>query len=909
MFLALFVVLSVLFCGIYLPGQVLFSNDGPLGRLMSECHQLPGRFAGCWEDLSSVGLRALSAAPNISYTLQFLLGPIWFAKLYAIIALVILGFGAWCFFRQSGLSPVACVLGGIAAALNSSFFSVACWGVASHTITVGLTFFALAALADVTSPRRWLRVVLAGFAVGMGVSEGADVGALFSLLVAAYVVYFALVREGSRIQNIASGLGRTILVAGCAAVLGAEAITGLVSTDIEGVVGMEQDAKTHAARWNWATQWSLPKREVLALAVPGLFGYRMDTKDGGAYWGGVGRDLNWDGYRPESGEKPPKGFKRFSGGGSYAGAVVLLFAFWGATQALRFGNSSFKSTERRLLWFWIVVALVCLLLALGRFFEPLYRLVYMLPYFSTMRNPVKFLNIFSFAIVVLFAYGVESLWRTRMQPATHGGQAHWSGLTRWWSKGTRFDKRWLVGCLVVLGLSVLGWWIYSANSISLQSYMKSAQVDEDAVPDIAAFSIRQVGWFVLFFGLGTGLLALFLSGAFAGRRAGWGTVFLGLLVAADLGRANLPWILYWNYPQKYATNPIIDELRDKPYTHRVCFLPFNPPPQVALFSKVYQSEWLPHLFSYYNIQTIEVVQMSRLPEDLVAFEKMFHPQTQEEFSRMLSRLWQLTNNRYLLGAAGFVDALNQRIDPAHRPFRIVERFALEPRPGILHPERVDELTAVIRPDGPYALVEFSEALPRAKLYGSWIVNTNAQAALNLVASPSFDPNQSVIVSGGLPAAAINAGTNQNTGTVDFASYDSKNIVLKSQASTPSVLLLNDHFDLHWKVQVDGQTATLLRCNSIMRGVYLEPGAHTVEFHFRPPMGPLYVSVAAIGIAVLLLGIVMVGEYRAARPVEKPREVPARPQPSAAPVREAVAAGVGGSGGKRKAESRKEKQRR
>jgi hypothetical protein len=45
-------------------------------------------------------------------------------------------------------------------------------------ISVGMIFFALAALADTSSPARWLRVVLAGLAVGMAVTEGADIGAL-----------------------------------------------------------------------------------------------------------------------------------------------------------------------------------------------------------------------------------------------------------------------------------------------------------------------------------------------------------------------------------------------------------------------------------------------------------------------------------------------------------------------------------------------------------------------------------------------------------------------------------------------------------------------------------------------------------------------------------------------------------
>ena len=42
--------------------------------------------------------------------------------------------------------------------------------------------------------------------------------------------------------------------------------------------------------------WACPRRraiieiEALRVLIPGLFGYRMDTPDGGAYWGAVGEN-------------------------------------------------------------------------------------------------------------------------------------------------------------------------------------------------------------------------------------------------------------------------------------------------------------------------------------------------------------------------------------------------------------------------------------------------------------------------------------------------------------------------------------------------------------------------------------------------------------------------------------------
>jgi hypothetical protein len=63
------------------------------------------------------------------------------------------------------------------------------------------------------------------------------------------------------------------------------------------------------------------------------------------------------------------------------------------------------------------------------------------------------------------------------------------------------------------------------------------------------------------------------------------------------------------------------------------------------------------------------------------------------------------------------------------------------------------------------------------------------------------------------------------------------------------------------VRVDGQPATLLHCNYIMRGVYLTPGAHRVEFRFQPPFRTLYITLAALGLGLLLVGFVTVSSFR------------------------------------------------
>ncbi len=283
--------------------------------------------------------------------------------------------------------------------------------------------------------------------------------------------------------------------------------------------------------------------------------------------------------------------------------------------------------------------------------------------------------------------------------------------------------------------------------------------------------------------------------------------------------------------------------------------------QFSLFSQLYDIEWKQQLFQYYNIQSLDIVMNPRAREDQIAFETaLFFDRTTNTLHRV-TRRWQLTNTRYLLGAAGFLDVLNQQIDPVQQRFRIAARFDIAPKPGISSPTGLDELTAVIKPDGQYAVFDFTGALPRAKLYANWQVSTNDQATLTNLASAEFDPAQTVFVAEPLPAPGPGSVTNQNAGTVEFTSYAPKRIVLQAKAGIPSVLLLNDRFDPNWKVSVDGKPGNLLRCNYLMRGVYLQPGTHTVEFRFEPPVNTLYVSLGAVLVSVLLIGYLVLTSRR------------------------------------------------
>ena len=351
-----------------------------------------------------------------------------------------------------------------------------------------------------------------------------------------------------------------------------------------------------------------------------------------------------------------------------------------------------------------------------------------------------------------------------------------------------------------------------------------------------------------------------------------------------MGRANLPWIIHWNYKEKYevgSLNPILQFLEKDTYENRVANLPFPlPEPTLGAFLNLYNIEWLQHHFPYYNIQSFDIVQQSRMPEDLLAYKTALAATDPTTMPR-LAREWQLTSTRYLLGPAVFETPLNEQLDPAQHRFHILQRFDVLPKPGVSVTKPADlplkdvgaynlvpleQLTAVPTNNGDYALFEFTGALPRAKVYGNWLVNTNDATNLSTLGDLRFDPLKTVLVStplSGLPPA----GSGGEAGSVKYQSYESKHIVLAAKTTVPSVLLLNDKYDPNWQVTVDGKPVQLLRCNYVMRGVYLpSPGEHTVVFDFSLPHRPLYVTLAALVLGLCLCGFLLVSRQRDATAV-------------------------------------------
>lgn len=837
----LVVVLGWLFSASFRPGQAVFANDGPLGAQVSEIYKMPGAFSGIWSDLYWLGAYGGNYAPNATGVLLWLLGPLAFNKFLVPISLLLLGLAASLFFRKLGFGTAACLLGGLAAALNSNFFSNACWGLSSRGLSLAAAFLALAAVqSSLARQPPWLQLcktALAGLAIGLSVSEGGDNGALFSLFIAAFAFYSSLIQDGPMAGRLARGTLKVGLMAVFAACLAWQTVAVFFQKDVQRASVTGAAAMSKERHWAWATQWSLPKSESFRVIVPGLFGYRLDTPGGGEYWGGVGEEPGWEeGHKdPEWVKAHPGAFPRHSGAGEYAGVAVVLIALWALAHSFAIGGS-YSRTERLMIRFWGAAALIALLLSWGRH-APFYQIINALPYFSSeFRNPMKFMHPCHMALMILFAYGVQGLWRRYVEP--HGlVVAKLKG-----SAAPSFDKKTPLAFGIVVGLAMLGWMVFASSQGVLARHLTDTlAVDPAAGPAIARFSSGEVGWSVCFLILTAGCVFLIARGAFTGDRGHWATVALGVVLVLDLARADTPWIKHYDYQAKYASNGVLQVLADKPYLHRVSMPPLQWDRNYAVFQQIYAVEWLQHQFPFYNIQSLDIPQEPRMPPDKAAFR--------EALATNVVRLWELTNTRYLCGMAGnFADVLNQQFDPVQRRFRLHTRF------NFFQDDSTGNIGARLDQNGPFALIEFTGALPRAQLYYQWQANIEDRAALATLASPEFNPHQKVLVAETVPAPSPGP-TNASPGAVEFVRYAPKHIVLKAAPTAPSILLLNDRYDPNWQASVDGNPAPILRCNFTLRGVQLPPGEHTIDFSYRPSSTIFFVSLGATLFGLLLLSVV------------------------------------------------------
>jgi hypothetical protein len=570
--------------------------------------------------------------------------------------------------------------------------------------------------------------------------------------------------------------------------------------------------------WIFATNWSLPPEDTLEFVVPLIFGIDSGHPQT-PYWGRLGRSHQW--------EKSHNGLMNLRQHTVYMGVVQVVFAIFGlfsAVIALRanrrterdahaatFSSAGLPALE---LFLWFAVAILSWLLAMGRY-TPLYRLFYTLPYASLMRAPVKFLHLTGFALCVLFAAGLRAFEthfsadnpRAKAVPNKASKRAAEAHPFRLFSYACLFLG--VVAILVALCLPRFAEPLAQRWTTLFSGMLPPAYLPR--LHDQLLARMRQAFTH-------SGTLFLMLAGIF--RFAGSGKIdtkrataiclALVALVALDTARVAQPFVRVGDDSMFTAPNPVAKAIKREPGHFRSSYLLPSVPPHHMNWPRR-------NLEHYHGVNTLEPWPNGQPTPEYMKFYQAFR-------SNPL-RLYQLTSVRHILAPRQMLSQLKN-----HPAFEVWMYFALSGSSFVpADPERA-----------PYAVVFFKGALPRTAVFHSWTGEPDAMRALQRLTDPAWNPGKGVVVSS--PVDGVTSDHPPTPATI--RSYRRNRIVIETETRQDGILLLNDHFDRHWKATVNGESAPVLRCNYIMRGVRLRPGRHRIVFSYQPYQSVFRLSLVA-----------------------------------------------------------------
>ena len=132
------------------------------------------------------------------------------------------------------------------------------------------------------------------------------------------------------------------------------------------------------------------------------------------------------------------------------------------------------------------------------------------------------------------------------------------------------------------------------------------------------------------------------------------------------------------------------------------------------------------------------------------------------------------------------------------------------------------------------VLENRNVLPKAWLVPSVAETPDPQQQLAIMSQdPNFQPALVALVESAPPLTLAPFRSLASAGSARVESYGGNRIKLSAAASANCLLVLGEKYYKGWYATVDGKDAQIYPVDHVLRGVYLTPGNHTVQFDFDP----------------------------------------------------------------------------
>jgi len=764
------------------------------------CHFPP---TGSFEVLNWLGAAYLPQPLNPFSLAAVHLPPWWFFTTYTPLVATLALPAMAAFLRELELPRPAALFGGVVYAWQGDLLPFVYPGHYAYITT--WPFFAVAAWGALRAQRtrHWPCAVISGACCGLMVGLQPDRGAIASLLIAALYLAPIFSRPVTRqaLVDYLANLRHLALCTGVAALIALAPLLALFQSNIVGVklAGTADRAQTYKL----VTQFSLGPAETLTYLVPGFFGWHTNHLDG-PYWGWIGEWPDWPLIIPHQGSR------NLNYAISTTGTVATVLALIGVVLLLPgrlLGPGPL--TERQRFYGRVLLALgfLALILAWG-WHTGLYRPLFALPLMDKWRNPLKWLEMTNFALVVLSAIGAQHLLASLEAGAPEGKTKIVRRRLAWFTQGV----------LVLLGLGLLASY---PLAIVLAVVFQADGYDPLSIANMmSTMHTSLLGALVLM-----ALFCLVLRALWRpDKLRGWTLVnpwlhrlwqkmlrpehmpltlalALAALAAAQLGWVANQFIQPWSFKALTETNPLLEALRSEGNTVRVA-VPTDDP--------MLKDNLLQNQFAAMKISCLDVSAASRIPDDLNTF---FQTLDNDQ-----ARLWFLAGVK---NVAVPQQALAQmRQDPAVAAnIDHANGYTLEPTGS---------------PDLPsHALIGMKDYLAKATLVPHAEFFTADKALLKRLKDPAWNPRESVLLSRNGPPPEVMLGrfSKNVPDNVELKTYTPTKIEIEVQSAHGGYVLINDQYDPDWQVQVNGHNAPLLRADYILRAVQVPMGASTIALRY------------------------------------------------------------------------------
>ena len=343
---------------------------------------------------------------------RFLGSPYFWQELQYVLGLYGAALGMAYYCRGRGLSRLAAYGAGLLLAFSGYWCTLFSAGHLGWFLWMSLGVFAFG-LADRAvrkgKLRHWL---LLGACEAWASGYQTDLWLLFAVFTGAYFVWCCVRERKFPWKGLALSAAVFFLIG--APYIRSAFVNDLAGRDKqieEGQTVSEKDKTTvdeREKRWIFVTNWSLPPAESAEFFIPRLNGDTSCpmTLSLGARYGRGTRQYTGALGRPK--DAPAGNYRQHS---LYVGLVTCLLAVIGIVlfcASLKSGKDSASPLCKDVLFF-AVAAILCWLFSMGWYCEPVYRVIFSLPFGDYLRAPVKWHHLTEFCICVLAGYGIEGL--------------------------------------------------------------------------------------------------------------------------------------------------------------------------------------------------------------------------------------------------------------------------------------------------------------------------------------------------------------------------------------------------------------------------------------------------------------------------------------------------------------------